>query len=368
MTTLSRRLSRGRAAFLWACSLDVAVRKPGNVSHASAGHGMEAEAFLASARAAAGPLFARGQPVGARIEAAVAATRAAVGCNTNLGILLLCAPLAAALERLPGNAPAALERLPDNAPAQRPPDNKPPVSRLSAPPPPDHCTAFDGAAGGDPATLRAAVRTVLADLDVDDARAAYRAIALANPGGLGRAEAEDVAAPPSVDLRTAMGLAAERDSIARQYANGYADVFGYGLAALTDLGGRGGLAGAVQTVFLCFLAGWPDSHIVRKLGGAVAQTVTADAARWLARLRSDPAAGERADFAAWDDRLKAAGINPGTSADLTVCTLFAAALARPAVIGMAAAESWHGSCIHPIGIGPFPTSDMRASLLSGRSR
>jgi len=366
MSGLAQRLSRGRAAFLWACSLDVAVRKPGNVSRASAGHGMQAEAFLASARAAAGPLFARGEPVGARIEAAVAATRAAVSCNTNLGILLLCAPLAAALERLGEAPPLASPAQPagtrGSAVAAVLTERDAGGAQRALP------GAFPGATGGDPAALRAAVRSVLAELTVDDARAAYRAIALANPGGLGRAESEDVATPPSVDLRTAMGLAAGRDSVARQYANGYADVFGYGLAALTDLGGRGGLAGAVQTVFLCFLAGWPDSHIVRKRGGAVAQTVTADAVGWLDRLRADPAAGAEADFAAWDDRLKASGINPGTSADLTVCTLFAAALARPAVIGMAAAESWHGSCIHPIGIGPFPTSDMRASLLSGRSR
>ncbi|PKO49895.1 MAG: triphosphoribosyl-dephospho-CoA synthase, partial [Betaproteobacteria bacterium HGW-Betaproteobacteria-21] len=30
--SVAARLARGRAAFLWACGLDVAVRKPGNVS------------------------------------------------------------------------------------------------------------------------------------------------------------------------------------------------------------------------------------------------------------------------------------------------------------------------------------------------
>ena len=42
-----------------------------------------------------------------------------------------------------------------------------------------------------------------------------------------------MAAEPAVTLRAAMRLAAERDLIARQYANGYADVFDLGLAALT---------------------------------------------------------------------------------------------------------------------------------------
>jgi triphosphoribosyl-dephospho-CoA synthase len=337
MSAVGVRLERGRAAFLWACGLDVAVRKPGNVSIASPGHAMQAAQFLASARAAADPLFAGGRPVGERIEAAVAATRAAVGCNTNLGIVLLCAPLAAALERLPDDPP-------DAASADRP------------------------AAGEcEPAALRAAVRGVLADLDVDDARAAYRAIALANPGGLGRAPSQDVAAPPDVDLRAAMALAAGRDSIARQFAADYADIFDDGLAALGAAQGR--LAGAVQVLFLSFLAGWPDSHIVRKLGADVAQTVTAAAAAWRKRLFvGDPGAGEAAAFARWDEDLKAAGINPGTSADLTVCTLFVAALSRPGVIGMAPDENWHGSCIQQIGIGAFPMAEISRSLHTGRTR
>ncbi|HET6718936.1 MAG TPA: triphosphoribosyl-dephospho-CoA synthase, partial [Rhodocyclaceae bacterium] len=293
MGGLGQDPSAGRAAFLWACGLDVAVRKPGNVSRASAGHGMQAAAFLSSAEAAAGPLFTPGLAVGARIEAAVAATWQAVGCNTNLGIVLLCAPLAVAWERLRDNTGADFDRLNFDRPELNQPD-------------PDRASTTVGAAhagvgaavGVDLAALKTALGAVLATLDLDDARATYRAIAQANPGGLGRAAAQDVAAPPSVNLRAAMGLAAERDSIARQYANGFADVFACGLPALTEPRRRGNLAGAVQTVFMTFLAGWPDSHIVRKLGSGVAQSVTADAASWLARLRADPALGESAAFAA----------------------------------------------------------------------
>ncbi|MDO9599129.1 MAG: triphosphoribosyl-dephospho-CoA synthase [Azoarcus sp.] len=344
---VSARIARGRAAFLWACGLDVAVRKPGNVSTASPGHAMEAAQFLASARAAADPLFARGRPVGERIEAAVVATRAAVGCNTNLGILLLCAPLAAALEHLPIDV---RDDIPGKAPGLVSSDAAAGVS----------AAGNNGFAGCDPVSLRMAVRSVLAALDVDDARAAYRAIALANPGGLGRAESQDVSALPEVTLRAAMALAAERDSVARQYADGYAEIFDEGLATLCAT--TGPLAAAVQTLFLGFLAGRPDSHIVRKLGLGVAQTVTAEAAEWHARLQADPAAGETVAFAQWDEALKRAGINPGTSADLTVCTLFAAALIRPGAIGMASDQTWHGMCIHHIGIGLFPTSDTRITL------
>ena len=53
-----------------------------------------------------------------------------------------------------------------------------------------------------------------------------------HPGGLGRVEREDVHQPPSLDLRSAMALAADRDSIARQYDNGFADLFELGAAGL----------------------------------------------------------------------------------------------------------------------------------------
>ncbi|MGV8823762.1 triphosphoribosyl-dephospho-CoA synthase [Methylibium petroleiphilum] len=275
--------------FLQACRLDVAVRKPGNVSIASAGHGMQARQFLDSAAAAAPALFAPGARVGARIEAAMAATLAVAGCNTNLGIVLLCAPLAAALER---------------------------------------CAGSWNALGDDarPVALRAALADVLAALDVEDTRAAYRAIAAANPGGLGRAEAQDVAAGPTVGLREAMRLAADRDRIARQYASDYADLFDTGLAALRRPAAASPRldAAAVQALFLACLGRWPDSHIVRKFGADVAQAVTDEAAPWLRRAEGGERVGDDPAFAAWDEDLKARGLNPGTSADLTVTTLFIA--------------------------------------------
>ena len=269
----------GRRAFAQACRLDVLVRKPGNVSLASAGHGMLPAQFIDSARAAEPALFERGLGVGRRIEGAVAASFEAAGCNTNLGIVLLCAPIAAALE---------------------------------------HWVPADGAAG-----LRAAVAAQLDALTVDDAACAYRAIARANPGGLGRAPEQDVAAAPTIDLRSAMALAASRDSIARQYATGMADLFDTGLPACLAHPALGTTA-AVQRTWLAFVAGWPDSHIVRKLGEATAHSVLRQAQPWHARAARGEALDGDAGFAAWDEALKAAGINPGTSADLTVATLMLA--------------------------------------------
>jgi triphosphoribosyl-dephospho-CoA synthase len=169
---------------------------------------------------------------------------------------------------------------------------------------------------------------VLAALDVEDARLAYRAIALANPGGLGDAPEQSVHAPPTVGLRDAMQLASERDSIARQYANGFQDIFEAGLTAYREAS-SGGPEAATLDVFLAFLAGWPDSHIVRKHGLALAQSVTLAArenrARWRPMQRDAQPANAPSPLDTWDAELKARAINPGTSADLAVATLFVAA-------------------------------------------
>ncbi len=323
------------AAYLWACTLDVAVRKPGNVSLAAPGHDMEAGQFLASACVSAPPLFDPALGVGARLEAAVRATRAAAGCNTNLGILLLCAPVARAFETL------ALQ--PERSPAR----------------------------------LQAALGGALDALDLADARAAYRAIATANPGGLGAAPEQDVSAEPDVGLREAMRLAAHRDLIARQYANGYAEVFALGLAAFASQRERGqggglgrGLSGSpggpgepeplaqrVQRVYLAWLANHPDSHIARKHGEAAARAVSAEAAAWRDRLAVESAAAAGEAFSAWDDTLKARGLNPGTSADLTVCTLFIAALLEPELVAVAADETHRAAlerCLLTITVSPLP--------------
>jgi triphosphoribosyl-dephospho-CoA synthase len=277
-----------RRAYLWACALDVVARKPGNVSVASAGHGMFAEQFITSAIVTADPLFERGAPVGKRIEGAIAATRAAVECNTNLGIVLLCAPLAAATEQA---QPASVT------------------------------------------ALRAALRATLARVDVGDTRAAYRAIALANPGGLGAAAQQDVRDAPSIDLRAAMQLAAERDLIARQYGNDFADIFDLGLAEFARYAAQPLIA--MLATYLVLLAAEPDSHIVRKHGEVLAHSVTEEARTVLAGWRASQAPPEVTALTTWDERLKSGGLNPGTSADLAVASAFVAAIVDPRLCDVA---------------------------------
>jgi len=270
--------ARIAAAFATACRDEIDALKPGNVHVFADGHRMTAAQFVRSAEAAAGPLTLPGASIGRRILGAVEATFAAVGTNTNLGIILLCGPLAAAAEQQSSDLRATLSRL-------------------------------------------------LAALDVEDARLAFRAIRLASPGGLGRVERHDVHAPATVSLRDAMAAAADRDRIARQYVSGFEDVFGTGQRALMAARTRAlDRQSATLAVFLAFVAAFPDSHIVRKHGLIIAEEIRRTAAGFHARYQSVDPAHLASDLLAWDGALKNRNINPGTSADLTVATLFTAHL------------------------------------------
>src|SRR5262249_3564043 len=161
-------------------------------------------------------------------------------------------------------------------------------------------------------------------LDIQDASLAFKAIALAAPGGLGTAPRHDVRAPATVTLRQAMAEAAHRDRIAQQYISDFADVFTLGETSLAVALARWAQPKwATLAVYLAFLSAFPDSHVVREHGGAVADEVRrrSEEFRRLLQQSSEPDALVP-DLLAWDAALKQRGINPGTSADLTVATLF----------------------------------------------
>jgi triphosphoribosyl-dephospho-CoA synthase len=267
-------------AFHDACLAELDALKPGNVHRFGAGHGMSVTDFEASAAAAAPYLAQTGLGVGTRIRLAVEATKTAAGQNTNLGILLLAGPLAA----------AALQ-----------------------------------SDGGD---LQHRLNGVLANLSVQDAREAYRAIRHASPGGLGVAPRHDVALDPDVSLLEAMRAAEADDRIAWNYTHGFADIFALGLPSLEEGRKRWNeRPWAVTGVYLGFLAAFPDTLIQRKFGAAAAAAVCKEAADLQRRLAECERPGPMAaPLMAFDRALKDRGLNPGTSADLTVATLFADAL------------------------------------------
>jgi triphosphoribosyl-dephospho-CoA synthase len=260
------------AAYRACCLAELDALKPGNVHVFGDGHRMAVADFVTSAEISAPHLAEPGAGVGRRVRAAMEATLGAVGQNTNLGILLLCAPLALAAER-----------------------------------------------GG---PLGDALGHVLDTLDAADAADVFAAIRAASPGGLGRAERHDVTgseAPAS--LIAAMAEAAPRDRIARAYVTGFADLFGIGLPALAEAR-RKGLAPPWSTtaVFLGYLAAVPDSHVARKHGADRADALRAEAVELLSL---DLATRPIAELLARDRSWKGQNLNPGTSADMTVATLFA---------------------------------------------
>jgi len=262
------------ALFEAACLAELRAPKPGNVHDFAPGHRMTVADFEASAAAAAPAIGATGAPVGRRILRAAEATAAAVGTNTNLGILLLCAPLA---------------------------------------------LAFEQAGEGGPAAFRAALAAVLDRADIADSVDVYAAIRIAAPAGLGQAAAEDVSDRPTLPLKAVMALAADRDTIARQYVTTFAEVMDIGLAAVQTAIGQGLAQPWITTAaYFAFASQLRDSHIERKFGPVVAEEIRrkfADNRQYLGR--SDLQA-----LLLFDQELKGRGLNPGTSADLTVATVF----------------------------------------------
>lgn len=269
----STRIPRGQLAAL-ACLLEVSARKAGNVHPGSDFEDACSTDFLASALAVGPPLDHVEQTgVGRAVLQAVQASRGLVSVNTNLGMILLLAPLAAARDQ-----------------------------DLNEP----------GMAG------------LLDRLTVEDTRAVYQAIRLANPGGLGSAAEQDVAAEPSLPLRQVMRLAADRDLVARQYRDAFADVFGPGLRFLQDGLSRGrGLEEAIVGTHLEMLARFGDSLIARKRGAGVSNEASRRAREVLeAGWPAEPAG--RLAFQTLDEWLRADGHarNPGATADLTAAVIY----------------------------------------------
>ena len=267
-----------------ACLLEVSAPKPGNVSPGRHFANVTYEDFLTSA-VAIGPAFTRvaDQSLGATIRQAIEKTACWTKTNTNLGIVLLLAPLA---------------------------------------------KAATTAAGGE---LRGALHRVLDETTVEDARDVYAAIRRASPGGLGRSDTQDVANEPDVTLLDAMRLAADRDGIAREYATDFAITFEQGVPTLARAQADGlSWSDAIVETYLSLLARSIDTHIVRRTGVAAAERVSAQARAVLEAGGVRSAAGRQAveemDRAMRDARNSN---NPGTTADLTAAAIFVTLIAGP---------------------------------------
>jgi triphosphoribosyl-dephospho-CoA synthase len=261
-----------------ACEVDVQAFKPGNVSVYADGHDMTVADFRLSAKVSAEPLCNVAYSLGEKIYYAVKATREAVGCNTNLGIILLCAPLIQAI----GQKRPAL-------------------------------------------TLRQAVCQVINNTTIADADWVFKAISLASPGGLGNSNEQDVNNKASVTLFEAMKIASGKDRIALQYQTGYEDIFNFSVmrynAASNRLGDR---LWAATSVYADMLSHFPDSHIERKYGNQYTELVTTKMALLSEELsKTDNPEQLLPLLYCLDQELKLYDVNPGTTADMIVATVLA---------------------------------------------
>lgn len=271
-------------AYRAACEEELQALKPGNVSVYSEGHDMTVADFRRSADVSAPYLADPGLALGEKIYYAVKFTQKAIGCNTNLGIVLLCAPLIEAVQR-----------------------------RVSG-----H------------QSLRNSLGSVLRRTTLEDAEWAFKAILHAAPGGLGSSECHDVREAPEVTLTDAMRAASHRDRIAYQYVSDYSDIFDFGVMRYNRAIKRwGDEKWAAVSVFVGLLSTMPDSHIERKFGNRFTSRVAAKMARIDFQLqRAARPEALRAQLQEADSEFKSAGINPGTTADLTVATSLAVRLSR----------------------------------------
>lgn len=280
---------------LWACRLEVLARKPGNVHPGAAFSDLTCEDFLKSAELIAPVLGASaGNGVGEIVLRGMQATRSGVGTNTNLGILLLLAPLIATREQM--------------------------LSREN-------------------------VGKVLGALTLKDAEGVYEAIRLSQAGGMGEVAEQDVRQTPTVNLLEAMRMASGRDTIAAQYATNYELVF-RALEQLPRSHERFAEGWEEETVRLALWlqAEVPDSLIARKCGLETAQEASRRA-REVLRVWDVPPEREVSlrEFDIW---LRGDGNrrNPGTTADLVAAVLFVGfrdkILPLPEVGG--AASQWRG--------------------------
>ncbi len=281
-------------AYLNACLSELEALKPGNVHVFADGHGMQVQDFIDSAEVSAPALCApiwpaqtqtptiltTSRPLGQRMLDALQATYDKVGCNTNLGIVLLAGPIVQAVQQYP----------------QTP--------------------------------LPQALSQVLGQTTVADAEAVYQGIRLVKPAGMGQQADHDVQQSADITLLHAMQIASVYDRVAAQYTSQYSEVFAHALPLYTDCCLRWARpAWALTAVYLYWLSRHPDSHLARKFGMDEAVRIQQQAQQHDAQfIALENPKHYMATLLRWDAELKQAGMNPGTSADLTVCTALLANL------------------------------------------
>ena len=296
--------------FLIACQLDVQTLKPGNVSFSSSGFGMTGQDFINSSKACASLLVRPGLNLGEKIYLATKESIKVTGCNTNLGIILLCAPVLHVIQNL---TEEEFKRL---------------VNPL--------------------AYLQEELIKAINAIDSNQSKLIYDAIVHANPGGLGEDKEMDVRFT-NVKIIDAMRQAKDKDFIAKQYFSGFSEILKQ--PVLQENFRRQwinkerpinpcGMQSLASLIYSYWLTNNRDSHIQRKFGLRVAEFVKKKAIKIfqdqinfenvLNKVNNGKISlPNRSRIRQFDEFLKLRGLNPGTSADITVCSLLIFGLLEP---------------------------------------
>ena len=264
-----------KAAYLFSCKKDIELIKPGNVNLLSPHKDTKAQDYLDSATLSSKELFNQNHSLGKRILESVKITRSQVNVNTNLGIILLCAPVIQSYIDF---------------------------------------NALD---------LRDCIKKTLSATSVKDTHDLCAAINISSPGGLGDSDLYDTASYPNISIKQIMDYSKEYDRISYQYSHNFTDIFDFIIPKLEFLNQRyESLDISLSLLFIEILAKIPDSHISRKFGDKIAKKTSNNAYDLLKILdrEYDP------DYLAkalnnLDYEYKKKGINPGTTADLLVASL-----------------------------------------------
>ena len=262
-------------AYLYACKKDIELIKPGNVNIHSPHQDTNAQDYLDSSTLSSEELFNTEYTLGERILKSVKITRSKITTNTNLGIILLCAPIVHA------------------------------------------CINFNSI------DLRDGIRKTLSETTLKDTQDLCTAINISSPGGLGASDKYDISTKPRISIKELMDYSAKYDRISYQYSHNYSDILDFIIPRLVFLNEKyNSLDISLTLMFIEILAKIPDSHISRKFGDKIAKKTSNNAYDLLKILDRENSPDYLAnELNNLDYKYKKKGINPGTTADLLVASL-----------------------------------------------
>ena len=262
-------------SYLFACQKDVEIIKPGNVNINSPHKDTSAKDYMLSSVNSSHQLFVKDISLGDRVLNSIIETKKETKVNTNLGIVLLCAPIIHALINYNQTG------------------------------------------------LKEAIILTIDESSKDDTVKICEAINITNPGGLGKSGKFDTKSLPRMKLRDIMNYSSSYDRISYQYSHNFVDILDFIVPRISfHIGNKQSLDISLSLTYMEILSRIPDSHISRKFGDKIAKKTSNNASDLLKILDRESSPDYIAnELINLDYEYKKKGINPGTTADLLVAGL-----------------------------------------------